>query len=251
MKINTTPYQTAPQGQTIIIKEKRSGCGCIGGALAVLGVIVVFILLVVYAIGKSAADDFEKEIAFDNARKAGSSSPSASASTTSAPGVFSAWKSGRHVDPMSDEVTYIYALDGLRVDVDALVSYVPRLVIQLEPVQFSRSSNSVTLFKREVLVKIETEGMRRGSHELEYRIDDADPATVSANTTDDRSGAFLPSAIFSKLDGAKTLVVRFQTTLGATRTLRFNVSGFKTSDFRADLSRRVKVDKPRKMEIVD
>lgn len=256
MKIKVPPHQSAPEGQTIIIKEKRSGCGCVGGALAVIGAIVAVALLVVYGIGKSALNDIDKRIAFDEARKsAGSSRPSASgvdtSASASAPGAFPAWRFGRYSDPMSDETSYIYTLDGLRVAIDSLVDYVPRLVLQLSPVQFSRSSNSVTLFKREVLVGIETEGMHRDKQPLEYRIDNAEPVSIDAPTTTDRRGAFLPSAVFAKLDGAKTLVVRFETTLGEVRVLRFNLSGFRTADFRADMSRRARADKPPKMEIVD
>ena len=252
MKIKVPPRNATPQNQTIIIKERSSGCGCVGGALAVLGVIVAFFLLVIYGIGKSGLDDIDKKIAFDEARKSANSTPSATTpATTSAPGAFASWKSGRYSDPMSDETCYIYALDGLRVEVNSLVDYIPRLVLQLTPLQYSRSSDAVTLFKREVLVRIETEGMHRGTQELEYRIDNAEPVKISATTTDDRRAAFLPSAIFSQLDGAKTLVVRFTTTLDDTRTLCFNLSGFKTDDFRGDLSRRAKFDKPPKMEIVD
>jgi hypothetical protein len=253
MKIKVPSHgSAAPQNQTIIIKERRSGCGCVGGALAVLGVFVAVVLLVVYGIGKSELDDIDKKIAFDEARKStGSTPPATTPATASAPGAFASWKSGRYSDPMSDETCYIYTLDGLRVKVNSLVDYIPRLVLQLTPVQYSKSSDAVTLFKRDVLVKIETEGMHRGSQELEYRIDNAEPVKISATTTDDRRAAFLPSAIFSKLDGAKTLVVRFNTTLDDTRTLCFNLSGFKTADFRGDLSRRAKFDKPPKMEMVD
>lgn len=251
MKIKVPPHDSAPQGQTIIIKEQREGCflrtlnfGC-----AIFALIVV-LLLAALAWAIIIAHRARENQSRAPAPRAAKTTQTAAA-PSAAPGAFASWKSGRYSDPMSDETCYIYTLDGPRVKVNSLVDYIPRLVLQLTPVQYSRSSDTVTLFKREVLVKIETEGMHRGTQELEYRIDNAEPVKISATTTDDRRAAFLPSAIFSKLDGAKTLVVRFNTTLDDTRTLRFNLSGFKTADFRGDLSRRAKSDKPPKMEIVD
>lgn len=247
MKIKVPPHDSAPQGQTIIIKEQREGCflrtlnfGC-----------AIFALIVVLLLAALAWAIIIAHRARENQSRAPAPRAAKTTQTAAAPGAFASWKSGRYSDPMSDETCYIYTLDGPRVKVNSLVDYIPRLVLQLTPVQYSKSSDAVTLFKREVLVKIEAEGMHRGTQELEYRIDNAAPVKISAATTDDRRAAFLPSAIFSKLDGAKTLVVRFNTTLDDTRTLRFNLSGFKTADFRGDLSRRAKSDKPPKMEIVD
>lgn len=220
MTIKVPPRNAAQQGQTIIIKEKRTGCGCVGGALAVLATIAAVVLLILYGVGKSALDDLDKEIAFDRSQRGETSNGVAlhAAAAQSTPS--SAWKVGRSRDDMTDVVTYILSLEGLRIE-EGIFDYTPRLVFQLP--QSARLSGDFS--GAECCVWIEPEAIKRTGVVAEIRIDQKPVEKILLMPGQNRSAVFLPSGFVKRLDGARTLIVRLETSLGKVRTLRFNLGG--------------------------
>lgn len=233
MKIKTRPHQYAPQ-QTIVIKEKR-GCG--GGCLLAVLLVVAFAVATLWMWAKSEQKEFDREIAFDKAQISGGSSGA------SAAGALGAWQIVRSTDEISDETSYIFALRGLRVTDGNLVEYYPRLIIQAKPKFAPGAANHVEYTAR-VAVKIEADRFRRDTQEVTLRIDRREPQTGILETSDTRECVFLPSDTLAALDGSNTLVLRFTSTLGNTRTLKFNLTGFTVAALEKELAERMAKDRP-------
>ena len=203
--------------KVIVVKERRSGCGCGGLALLALVAVVGF---VVYTWSEAENRKMAARDAFDRSQRGAAPSGAAlnADATPSTPS--SAWKVGRSRDDMTDAVTYILALDGLRIE-DGIVNYTPRLALQLP--QSARTSGDFSA--AECIVRIEPEAIHRSGVTAEVRFDQNPVEKIALEAGQDRSSVFFPAGFVKRLDGARTLIVRFDTSLGKVRTLRFNLGG--------------------------
>ncbi len=222
--------------QVIVIKERRRGGSC--GCLVALA-LCAFVGVLVRGWYKAETQELDKRAAFERARNAPQNNIAhASQSTHVAPApdasALPGWRIVSKRDEMTDEAAYYFALDGVRVDAGP-VEYVPRLVIKAVPV-----SSDPLKYSAEMCVMIETEGMQRNTQEVAYRFGTRPAVQATLQTSADRHAVFLPSDALASLDGSPTFVLRFTTTLGATRTLRFTTEGFTVAAFERELARQIK-----------
>ena len=288
MKIKVPPHSSAPQGQTIVIREQREGCflqtlnlGCaivIGIVLLVVGVLFFAVVRPGYvkarAEAQHAASSSGKGLqpAAAPSASAPTAAPVASpknepAKPTAAPvatpkaspvvapatppptppkSPLAKWEVFKKVDEMTDATTYLFTLDGERVDINDFVSYTPKLVIRITP---QSVLCGVPKYSQNVAIMIETEGFHREVQEVTIRVDSLEPVTGNLQTSTSRSAVFLPKSALKSLDGSKRLALRFTTTLGDVRTLKFNLEGFKLDDLETELIKRVRADRPKGVEI--
>lgn len=219
----------------VVVREKRHGCGCMF-ALALLAGIGV----AVYGWYRGESRSIERRASYERARKSpapalpAASKPAAPAPDASAlPGWFVAMKR----DDMTDELACYFALDGIPIE-DGAIEYVPRLIVKAVP-----ASTDPLKYSASVAVKIKTEGMKRNAQDVTYRFGTRPAVNASLETSEDRRAIILPGDALSSLDGCPTFALRFTTTLGATRTLRFTTQGFTIAAFEEELRRQLRAAK--------
>ena len=124
---------------------------------------------------------------------------------------------------MTDAVScFAYTIGSKVYVIDGTLSYDPQIVFRV-----TAAANSDAPAKIELYVAIEHEGLRRGDSTAAIRFD-SDPAEDVAirASTDRRAGFFSdPLPLVKRLMKAQKVLLRYQTTLGAIRTVSFNVSG--------------------------
>lgn len=249
MKIKVPPRQNfAPQKQTIIVKGGKEGCflqtlNC--GCIVLFSLLALIVFGIFWFFGGSKA--YRNAKAMARGEKPAAAETTATAKTTPTAsedsGKLNGWQIVRSTDEISDETSYIFALRGLRVTDGNLVEYYPRLIIQAKPKFAPGSANHVEYTAR-VAVKIEADRFKRDRQEVTLRIDRCEPQTGTLETSDTRECVFLPSNTLAALDGSNTLVLRFTSTLGNTRTLKFNLTGFTVAALEKELAERMAKDRP-------
>lgn len=204
--------------KVIVVKEHRTGCGC--GFLALI-LIVGVIGFLVYTWGQAENREMERREAFEKSQRGKSvteQSPVRSSEKTATPS--DVWRVAQHRDEITDAVSYLLVLDGLRIS-EGIIDYVPRLVIALP--QTARLSGDFS--DAECYVNMDVEAIRRDGVVADVRIN-SDPAEkVCLTPSQNRHAAFLPKDYVKRLDGARTLIVRLETSLGNVRTYKFNLQG--------------------------
>jgi len=128
------------------------------------------------------------------------------------------WQVVTQRDEMTDAETCEVVASGERVDAGAF-GYVPTIRV--------RMTAEGERVKEEAYFTIETEGLRRGRFEGQVRFDTNAVETVAfVSSTERRAGFFADgSGTVAKMAKARTMRIRFVTTLGAVRTLKFDLSG--------------------------
>ena len=268
--------RTNAQTPRIVVVQEKQGTGCLPVIIGVVLILLAIILLyVIFVIGgcSLALSRYAQE---ERGKVAQSSAPTAApvaspknepakptavpvatpqASPVVAPATphptppkspLARWEVFKKVDEMTDATTYLFTLDGERVDINDFVSYTPKLVIRITP---QSVLCGVPKYSQDVAIMIETEGFHREVQEVTIRVDSLEPVTGNLQTSTSRRAVFLPEGALKSLDGSKRLALRFTTTLGAVRTLKFNLEGFKLDDLETELIKRVRVDRPKGVEI--
>ena len=202
--------------KVVVVKERRSSsCGCAG--LALLAIVAV-VGVMIYSWAENERRDMAARDAFDRSQRGDLAVALPSDPAPASPA--DAWRVGRSRDDMTDAVTYIMALDGLKIE-EGILEYTPRLVIQLSQAALRSGDFS----SAECLVAIEPEAVKRAGVVADVRIDQNPVEKISMSAGQKRSSVFFPNGFAKRLDGARTLIVRFETSLGSVRTLRFNIGG--------------------------
>ena len=139
-----------------------------------------------------------------------------------------AWKAETHTDEMTDAKQFVVWTTGTVVRINSLVEYTPQLQVRMTSPTYLPDTDKIRA-KFELLFTIETEGLKRSGAEVMYRVDDKEPITEIWSPATDRHGAFSPHAVelIKELQTAQTLRIRYITTLGDIRTVRFDVTGLK------------------------
>ena len=96
---------------------------------------------------------------------------------------------------------------------------------------------------------IQSDAFHREMQYATCRVDSSDPVSGNLRTSQSRDALFLPQSALASFDDSKTFMLRFDTTLGKTRTLKFNLSGFTISALESELRRRVLADRPKGVTI--
>lgn len=135
------------------------------------------------------------------------------------------WKAQKNTDELTDKITFTFYTPGTRVEIDELLHYLPLLVVNVIPSHYDIQDTSVS-YAYKVGVVIETEGFMRDRTPVAYRIDDRPATAEMFETSSDRRTAFFPkSNLLAEMKNAKTLIVRYETTLGNVRTTTFELEG--------------------------
>ena len=129
------------------------------------------------------------------------------------------WKIATENDPITDDRQALAYTKGTTVD-GSTFDYQPILGVMLTQAK----SGKMTV---DAMISIQTDGLRRRSTQVTYRLDSSDAVTVNAETSSDRRTAYIPNPVkfASDMKAHTNLTVRYTTTLGAVRTTRFNLAG--------------------------
>jgi hypothetical protein len=139
---------------------------------------------------------------------------------------FADWTIVTMTDPMTDVTKYSIVTKGEPVAMSDVMKYDPELYFRITPVEYNAKTDRMS-YRADVFFAIQTEGLRRGESTVKIRFD-RNPAedTTITSSTERRAGFFAnPSGFISKATSSTNLLVRFTTTLGAVRTLKFRVDG--------------------------
>lgn len=138
------------------------------------------------------------------------------------------WKISSAADEITDEVFYYIDTAGTRVETHPGVYYTPGLCFKICPQNLTAEGKM--RYKCDALISID-EGFTRGETEIITRFDRAKPTTQSWPTSTSRRAAFAPNglAFMRSVSGATNLTVRFETTLGHVRTIKFSVADIKAA----------------------
>lgn len=138
------------------------------------------------------------------------------------------WKIISETDEITDEAYYFIDTAGTRVETHPGVYYTPSLCFKVQPQGLN--ADGKLLYKTDAFIMID-EGFHLGSAEIITRFDRAKPTTQSWPTSTSRRAAFAPNglAFMRSVSGATNLTVRFETTLGYVRTIKFSVADIKTA----------------------
>lgn len=149
------------------------------------------------------------------------------------------WKIDRRVDEITDEVSFSIFTRGEQVK-DGILDYVPTFAVHIYPKSYEDGKMT---YRSETMFAIKAEGMMRTGVDVSYRLDRRKPVTETWTTSTERHAAFSPRAhVFNReLISATNLVIRFETTLGNIRTLKFRVDGLR--DQMLEVKRRFAAEK--------
>ena len=93
------------------------------------------------------------------------------------------WRINKSIDPMTDELTYHVHTVGSKVSIDEYMSYNPELVIRIKPKNLTESGGMK--YQADIMVVIETDGLRRGNTPITTRYDRNAPTTEDWDTSTD------------------------------------------------------------------
>jgi hypothetical protein len=133
------------------------------------------------------------------------------------------WRITQATDPMTDETSYMVYTTGSEVTMSEYLAYRPNLVIKITPKNATKSGSMT--YTADIMLSIETDGLRRGNTPITTRYDRNAPTTEDWDTSTDRRAAFAPNwkTTMRNIVSSTNLLVRYTTTLGHVRTTRFDV----------------------------
>ena len=143
---------------------------------------------------------------------------------------------------MSDVTQYSIVTTGEPVAMSDVMKYTPELYFRITPVDYNAKTDKMS-YHAEAFFAIQTEGLRRGESPVKIRFDrkPVQDVTVTAST-ERRAGFFVnPSGFISEATASTNLLIRFTTTLGAVRTLKFRVDGL--TDQLKEVKKRFKANR--------
>lgn len=136
------------------------------------------------------------------------------------------WEILESKDEMTDDAIYtIMRLADEETRIDEFSSYRAALCVRLTVLGVTESGGLKC--KQELFFHIEVDGLRRGSTTVTLRFDSDKAYEEEWDTGVTRRGAFSPKAVstIAKLRKAKMLRIRYVTTMGAVRTVKFTLDG--------------------------
>ena len=139
---------------------------------------------------------------------------------------FADWTIVPTTDEMTDVTKYSIVTTGDPVAITDFLKYTPELYFRITPVDYNAKTDKM-FYRSEVFFAIQTEGLRRGESQVKIRFDRKPVQDVTVTASTERRAGFFgnPSGFISEATASTNLLVRFTTTLGAVRTLKFRVDG--------------------------
>lgn len=135
------------------------------------------------------------------------------------------WSVVTSTDPMTDAVSYLIGTDGDEYAVSEYTKATPSLVIRISPESCDPKTGRIVA-DQDVMITFKPDAIRRDGTTALVRFDKskAEPWTCSASTS--RQAAFVERApaFIARLKKSREIYIRFETTLGAIRTLRFDTA---------------------------
>ena len=155
---------------------------------------------------------------------------------------FADWTIVPTTDDMTDVTKYCIVTTGEPVAITDFMKYTPELYFRITPIEYNAKTDRMS-YLSEVFFAIQTEGLRRGESQVKIRFDrkPAQDVTVTAST-ERRAGFFAnPFGFISEATASTNLLIRFTTTLGAVRTLKFRIDGL--TDQLKEVKKRFKANR--------
>ena len=139
---------------------------------------------------------------------------------------FADWTIVPTTDEMTDVTKYCIVTTGEPVAITDFLNYTPELYFRITPVDYNAKTDKM-FYRSEAFFAIQTEGLRRGESPVKIRFDRKPVQDVTVTASTERRAGFFgnPSGFISEATASTNLLVRFTTTLGAVRTLKFRVDG--------------------------
>lgn len=254
MKIKVPPHQSAPEGQTIVIKEQREGCFLqtlnLGCAIVIGIVLLVGVLLFVFA-----RPAFNK--ARDEAKRAAMSGdavrPSTPVASTarSAPKTTDLYRFSESKDAMTDAARYIFAWKSERSrEPFSLID--EAIVLRFTPSEVARSTHKMK-YEIECIVHADFSYVGRDKTAATVRFDDKPARTWKCTPSTTGEGLFIDDArgFLSEIAYARRCRVRFDDFGGRQHDLDFNLGFFSLQNFREKIVDCVLKSNPPNVKIVD
>ena len=138
------------------------------------------------------------------------------------------WHIEKNIDAVTDETTYNIGTVGDPYDVTPYVKAKPKLIIRITPGGLNKDGK--LLAKQEVIIDFEPDAIKRAGITATVRFGKAKAQPWECEPSTTRNAAFpaSPSKFIAQLKSADDLYFRFETSLGAIRTLHFSTSGLTT-----------------------
>lgn len=134
------------------------------------------------------------------------------------------WQVEKHIDEILDETSYTITTTGDAYDVTRYVKSKPTLIIRITPGGLNKDGQ--LLAKQEVIIDFEPDAITRDGATAIVRFGkaNAQPWECSPSTTRNATFPENASKFITYLKSADDLYFRFETSLGAIRTLHFDTS---------------------------
>lgn len=137
------------------------------------------------------------------------------------------WQIDEDTDEITDQLSYYIVSKGDKYQVSDFLNESPYIILKITPAEIT--DTGALKYKFESYFQVKSDGMNRHGIIATVRFDKNPPEEWLCETSTDRRSAFFPKARdpIGRLSSATNLIIRFETTLGAVRTLHFDVSGLK------------------------
>jgi hypothetical protein len=254
MKIKVPPHNSAPQGQTIIIKEQREGCflqtlnlGC-----AIFALIVVLLLAALawaFIIANRARENQSRAPAPRTAKTTqAATDPSAKKPQPKTTDLYFFHESK---DAMTDAARYIFAWKSEKSrEPFSLID--EAIVLRFSPTQVERSTHKMK-YEIECIIHADFSYVGRDKTTATVRFDDKPARAWKCSPSTTGEGLFIDDArgFLSEIAYARRCRVRFDDFGGQQHDLDFNLGFFSLQNFREKIVDCVLKSNPPNVKIVD
>lgn len=254
MKIKVPPHNSAPQGQTIIIKEQREGCflqtlnlGC-----------AIFVLIVVLLLAALAWAIMTASRARENQSRAPAHRAAKTTQTTAAPSAKKPQPKTTDLyffqeskDAMTDAARYIFAWKSEKSrEPFSLID--EAIVLRFSPTQVERSTHKMK-YEIECIIHADFSYVGRDKTTATVRFDDRPARAWKCSPSTTGEGLFIDDArgFLSEIAYARRCRVRFDDFGGQQHDLDFNLGFFSLQNFREKIVDCVLKSNPPNVKIVD
>ena len=255
MKIKVPPHSSAPQGQTIIIKEQREGCflqtlnlGC----AIVIGIVLLVVGVLFFTVVRPASTKARAE-----AQRAASSSgkglqPAAAPSAKKPqPKTTDLYFFKESKDAMTDAARYIFAWKSEKSrEPFSLID--EAIVLRFSPTQVERSTHKMK-YEIECIIHADFSYVGRDKTTATVRFDDKPARAWKCSPSTTGEGLFIDDArgFLSEIAYARRCRVRFDDFGGQQHDLDFNLGFFSLQNFREKIVECVLRSNPPNVKIND
>lgn len=256
MKIKVPPHSSAPQGQTIIIKEQREGCflrtlnfGCVVVVLVVVGV-VALLVWAPFSSGFRKGREMAQQRAASSSGK-GLQPAAAPSAKKPQPKTTDLYFFQESKDAMTDAARYIFAWKSEKsLQPFSLID--EAVVLRFSPTQVERSTHKMK-YEIECIIHADFSYVGRDKTTATVRFDDKPARAWKCSPSTTGEGLFIDDArgFLSEIAYARRCRVRFDDFGGQQHDLDFNLGFFSLQNFREKIVECVLRSNPPNVKIND